>query len=298
MSLMPAPAEGPKPDIDQCMMALRTKFRKGELFQLLDDGFACIRVADLKVDTSKRLAAVLFQYADKRVADPVFSDLVSGTLRQETKLNGEGVAISAHALISLTPTQSGGIEFQLLLEDVPGIGKTKIERFLKTFLKLLLSTTFKDRSSKKDLVTYPTVTLSAYASKTLREDLEAGELRFVELTRDLPIKELDELPETAKVVHSIKIKAKNKPQGQHAIGFINSIKTYGNIHRYDDVKVVFKRANNQQKTVNFKSLREDAGDICFGKVEEVTVTHALAQCVSDIDAILLRKMKALLRSSL
>jgi|GEM_PF-5883371 len=294
LSIAPVPLVGPKPDIDHCMMALRTKFKKGELFQLLDADSASIRVADMKVDTTKRLAAILFQYSDKKVADPVFSDLTSGKLRQESKLTGEGVAISAHALISLIPTKPGGSEFQLLLEDVPGIGKTKIERFLKTFLKLLLTSSYKDKSATKDVTTYPTLALSAFASKTLREDLEDGQLSFVELTREIPIKALDELPETASIVSSIRVKAKNKPQGKQAIGFINLIKNYGKTHRFDDVKVVFKRANDQQKTVNFKSLRQDAGDICFGKTEEITVSHELGQCVSVIDDKLLAKMKSLL----
>jgi hypothetical protein len=294
MSLAPIPKGGPKPDIDECLMALRTKFKKGELFQMLDDGSASIRVADIKVDPAKRLAAILFQYADKKVADPVFSDLESGKLRQESKLNGEGVAISAHALISMTPTKAGGAEFQFLLEDVPGIGKTKIERFLKTFFKSLLTRTFKDKSSAKEVTTYPSVSLNPFASKTLREDLEAGQLSFVELAREIPIKDLDELPETAKIVNTIRVKAKNKPQGDQAIGFINSIKNYGKIHRFDDVKVVFKKANEQQKTVNFKSLREDAGDICFGKIEEIEVSHKLSQCTSEIDGKLIAKMKPLL----
>ena len=294
MSLSAIPTGGPKPDIDQCLLALRTKFQKGELFQMLDGDSASIRVADIKVDTKSRLAAILFQYSDQKVADPVFSDLASGKLRQESKLHGEGVAISAHALISMTPTKSGASEYQLLLEDVPGIGKTKIEKFLKSFLKSLLTGTFKDKSTAKELITYPTVSLAAFASKTLRDDLEDGKLSFVELTRELAIKDLDQLPETANIVNTIRVKAKDKPQGDQAIGFINKITNYGKIHRFDDVKVVFKRANDQQKTVNFKSLRQDSGDICFGKVEEIQVNHILGQCVSSIDGKLLTKMKALL----
>ncbi|VVQ32252.1 hypothetical protein PS943_02826 [Pseudomonas fluorescens] len=294
LSIAQVPDTAPKPGIDRCLTSLRTKFKKGELFLMIDGDSACIRVADMKVNLDKKLAAILFQYADKKVADPVFSDLESGKLREESKLLGEGVAISAHALISMQPTKAGGSEFQMLLEDVPGIGKTKIERFLKHFLKALLTTTYKEIGSVKDIKTYPSASLEPFASKTLRDDLEKGTLSFIELTREFPIKALDELPETGKIVNSIKIKPKDKPQGKQAIGFINKITNYGKIHRFDDVKVVFKRADDQQKTVNFSSLREDAGDICFGKVEKIEVNHILKQCVSVIDVKLIDKMKSLL----
>lgn len=294
LSLAQVPLTGPKPDIEQCVLALRRKFLKGELFLMLDGDTACIRVADMRVNIEKKLASILFQYADKNVADPVFSDLSSGKLRQETKLNGEGIAISAHSLLSLEPTKPGGSEFKFLLEDVPGIGKTKIDRFLKHFLKTLLSGTYKEAGTNKIIKTHPTASLEAFASKSLRDDLESGTLNHIELTREIPIKVLDELTETGKIVNTVRVKTKDKTHGEQAVSFINKVKNYGKIHRFDDVKVVFKRANGKQKTVNFSCLREDAGDLCFGKVEQVQVGHDLSQCTSSIDATLLKEIKKLL----
>ena len=294
LSLSPLPLNGPRPDLLTCLTALRAKYKKGELFQTSEDKSCCIRVADLRVDVKNNLAAFLFQYADKNVANPVFSDLETGQLRQESKLNGEGIAISSHALMSLVPASHNSNEYRFLLEDVPGIGKTKIERFLKHFLKALLTTTFKEPGTGKILQTYPSASLEAFASKTLRDDLEKGSLSFVELSRNITVSDLDELPETSKIVNTIRVKAKDKPQGQQAIGFINKIKNYGKIHRYDDVKVIFKKPDGKQKTVNFSSLREDAGDICFGKTERIEVDYDLEQCISEIDRKLLTKIKALL----
>lgn len=296
ITLESVPDDAPSFDIAQCMTMLKRHFRTGNLFRLIDKEKACVRISDMRVSAKSSKACVLFHYADSRLSDPAFSDLKSGSLRSEPKMQGEGVAVSAHAAISLKPIKDGGLEFLMLLEDVPGIGKTKLVPFLNYFMKKLLSREVITEEGAR-INSYPIFCMDHFASQSLQEDLESGELKFVELIKNKTIKELDEDPYIDRIQQAVRIKAAPKTSGVAAIDFINRIKRLGKENSYYDMRVVFNKPEGKQRSVKVQTFREDAGEVLFGKMEVITTEHDLEQCAPAIDDLLMQKMITLLDES-
>jgi hypothetical protein len=226
------------------------------------------------------------------MSDPAFSDLTSGELRSEPKLKGEGIAVSAHAIIYLDPIKPNGLEYLMLLEDAPGIGKTKLIPFLNSLFKEHASREF-ETADGNILNSYPVVGLDHFADQSLSDDLKSGELKFIELYKNNTINELDEDPFLDRVTTTVKIKAVSKANGQGAVDFINRAKELGSEKGYPDIRVVFKKQEGNQRSIRFSTLREDAGDAVFGRMELVNTDYDLPQCAKEIDKGFLAKMRAL-----
>lgn len=287
-----APADAPAFNMEECVTELRKIQRKGHLFKLINKGTACIRVSKMLINLQSRRATFLFQYSDSKISDPAFSDLESGILRSEPKLQGEGVAVSAHAIFYLDPIKPGGLEYMLLLEDSPGIGKTKLTPFLNGFLKKILSRQFTNLDDNQ-LDCYPFFNFDHFASQSLTKDLEDGELKFIELIKNRAIHELDEEPYLDKSTQIIKVKAVPKTTGQKAVDLINKVKSLAKEKGYSDIRVVLKKSEGKQRSVKVSTFREDAGEALFGRMEVVSTDHDLHQCAPDIDLAFIKKMRAL-----
>ncbi|UNK65232.1 hypothetical protein MNO08_21315 [Pseudomonas simiae] len=292
VTLQSAPDDAPLFELENCLQILKQNFKDGSLHKLIHKGTACVRISHLHINKKYRRASFLFQYADSKISDPAFSDLVSGELRSEPKLQGEGIAVSAHAVIYLDPIKPNGLEYLMLLEDAPGIGKTKLTPFMNTLLKSYMTREY-DSVDGGVLNCYPVIGFDHLASQSLLEDLERGELRFVELFKNQTIQELDEDPFLDKVTTTVKIKAVSNAHGQPAVDFINRAKDLGNEKGYPEMRVVFKRPEGKQRSVRMSTLREDAGDAVFGRMELVTTDYDLPQCAAEMDQEFLKKMRAL-----
>lgn len=292
LTLQSAPDDAPRFDLETCLKILKKNFKNGKLYKLLNKNTACIRISHLMINSEARRASFLFQYSDSKISDPAFSDLESGEMRSEPKLNGEGVAVSAHAIIYLDPIKPNGLEYLMLLEDVPGIGRSKLAPFFNTLLKAYLNAEFENVDGVV-LSCYPVVSFDCIASQSLLSDLEKGELQFIELFKNETVQELDEEPALDKVTTIVKIKAHSKVNGQPAVDFINRAKEVGSDKGYPDMRVVFKKPSGKQRSVRFSTLREDAGDAVFGRMELVDTDYDLPQCAREIDKKFLAKMRDL-----
>jgi hypothetical protein len=292
VTLNSAPDHAPLFDLESTFDILKKNFKGGHLHKMIHKDTACVRISDLLISKQNRRVSFLFQYADSKMSDPAFSDLASGELRSEPKLAGEGIAVSAHAIIFLDPIKQNGLEYLMLLEDTPGIGKTKLVPFLNSLFKEHASREFE--SADGDILnSYPVIDFDHFADQSLSDDLENGELKFIELYKNNTINELDEDPFLDKVTTTVRIKAVSKASGQAAIDFINRAKEIGNEKGYPDMRVVFKKQEGNQRSIRFSTLREDAGDAVFGRMELVNTDYDLPQCAKQIDKGFLAKMRAL-----
>lgn len=292
VTLRSAPDDAPLFDLQSSLITLQKNFKGGKLHRLIHKGTACVRISQMIINGNARRASILFQYSDSKMSDPAFSDLASGELRSEPKLEGEGIAVSAHAIIYLDPIKPNGLEYLMLLEDAPGIGKAKLTPFLNGLLKEFCSKEFENVEGNI-LNSYPVIGFDHLANQSLSDDLENGELRFIELFKNQTINELDEDPYLDKVTATVKIKAVAKSSGQGAVDFINRTKEVGQSKGYTDMRVVFKKQEGNQRSVRLSTLREDAGEAVFGRMEVVTTDYDLAQCIAKIDVKFLAKMRAL-----
>ncbi|BBP86021.1 hypothetical protein PHLH8_56630 [Pseudomonas sp. Pc102] len=259
LTLQSIPLHAPPFTLIECIELLRKKTNDGKCFNLIERQTACVRITDLKINDDATLATFLFQYSDSKVSDPAFSDLQSGETREEPKLDGEGIAVSAHAVLRLNPLPGRQVEFLFLLEDAPGVGKTKILPFLNKEIKALLARDFVDPDDNKRKACHPHFDLGHHISQTLREDLEKGELRFIEFVKDFNVAELDEDPYLKRLSNTVKVKVAPKTYGDEAISAINKVKNFFNKNGFDHMKVIYKRPEGKQRSVDLSTFREDVG---------------------------------------
>jgi len=108
---------------------LKELFDNKEAYKMYNSDTRAIRISDFRFESADNCLTILMQLSDKRVADPVFADLSNGTLREEPKLAGEGVAVSAHLVIKCLPTPNSSDHYKALVECVPGLTKSVFEPF-------------------------------------------------------------------------------------------------------------------------------------------------------------------------
>jgi len=238
IKVIPVPEDAPNYSLLECLRLLQMRVADMACYKLINKDQACMRISEIKISKDGSKAAILFQYSDSNVSDPAFSRLDSGELRHEPKLEGEGVAVSAHAMIYLSQDELRPFDNLMLLEDVPGIGKTKIIPFLNSQLKPLLTREYEDPTDGVIKVCVPMVVMEHHASQSLKEDLEQGELRFIELVRDETVQELDEDPYLVEARSTIRVKVAPKSTGDGALDFVNKCKGHFSKKGYNTMKVV------------------------------------------------------------
>lgn len=292
-SLISLPLGAPDFKLKAVFKKLEDRFKNGLCFKLVERNSACIRITAFKFNAPETSLALLFQYSDSKASDPSFGDLTSGKLRQEPKLAGEGIAVSAHVHLRLVSLPDKPLEFLLRLEDVPGLGKSRILPFLNGMIKDIMARDFIDAADGKQKLCHPVLVMEHHASQTLKDDLDSGELRFIELSKNKTIAGMDEDHFLVRGTASLKVKVAANLDGSDAVGVVNRLKAKFGKQGYDHVKVVFKHKEGKQRTVDVSGPRQDAGEALFGKVEMITLEGAVPQCSEELNEEVLRKMSAL-----
>ncbi|EMS95990.1 exported phage protein [Agrobacterium tumefaciens str. Cherry 2E-2-2] len=275
--------------LDGILRSLEDENRKESFVKLIDNEQAAVRLSDINVDFQTNTATLLITYADKRGADPVFANLEKGTLRSEPKLDGEGVAISAHLMFGLKPNAINGL-YPAILEDVPGIGRTLLEPFLRSAFKNASSYKFQNQN-KNEQKTWPVPTLVVKQSEQLSKSLSSGGyLTEVEVTKYAATGGFDQIEGLQEKKTTTVIKIDGRPTGTMATDLLNKIKIFANNKKYYDMRVRWVNANKQTKTVALGTARADVGDVLFGRVERIGVNTPLPQCSEKIQSELLSAM--------
>jgi hypothetical protein len=266
----------------------------GEAVWLFQNERAAVRLAEMEIDHDLGIAVLLIHYSDMNASDPVFANLETGALRMEPKLAGEGVAISAHLLISIRPTNPTQDTYVTLLEDVPGLGRTKITPFLKAIFRLSSDFHF-NGDDGKERKCRPVPDMVGHVSRRLRDDLEGGVLNGFELVKYRHVNgEFDEAGFLEEKTRIVQVAVTQPLTGKPAVDLINLVKARALNAGYADMKVKFKRAEGPQKSVVVGTGREDAGDALSVNSTFLKVEEPLAQCSDAIRPDVVQKMKAML----
>ena len=293
------PEGAPPIEMRDIMKLLQVRQQAGKSVKLINNKTAAIRIQDMTFCDEHECVVLLLSYCDTNAADPVFEELETGVLRSEPKLEGEGVAISAHAMISLRPKVSHHNIYLMLLEDVPGIGKTKLDPFFNSEFKEVSDFSWFDADDSKRKSCRPVSETVGHPSQTLRNDLERGVLQNMELISYESDDELDEEGETELVRTVMTIKPKRKSlSGSAALDVVEKVKMFGRKHGFTNQKIRFKRTDaERQRTVPINTAREDAGDALYTRYEVVTVGEPLPQCSDTIRKDVVDKMVDLLKDA-
>jgi hypothetical protein len=286
--LEPSPHDADYTEMSVILDLLYEKFQTGECVKMINNNTAALRITDFEIDQENGIAFILFQYSDKSITNPVFSDLETGELRTEPKLDGEGIAVSAHYVISLKENDVKNT-YVTILENIPGIGRTRLDAFLASEFREICKNDTSFEYTKNKIGYRPIPRTLGLATQSLKDDLNNGYLSHISLIKHTNSKsEFDEDGYTKEKSRIIEIKLSDKFNGDDAHKIINLMKKRGFKNGYELMKVKFK--NEKTRTINVETRVEDAFDVLYTRQEKLSFDKLLEQCVISIDLDIKEKM--------
>jgi len=248
---------------------------------IFDKNTKALRLRECKIDEKQKLVHLLVNYADTNLTDPAFENLETGDLRIEPKLRGEGIAVSTHLTIDLVPKSPKEPIYAAYLEDVPGIGRTKLVPFLTSIAKQAgINFPWTD-PNKKERKSRPSFTLVGAQSQKLKDDLKAGRLSWIELSKHHVDSRFDEEGILEEDRRTIVLKVK-KNMKDKAVDLINRVRKKARDEGYTDMKVAYSPEEGRQTSAKFGTAREDVGDVLTIKVSEILLGQPRLQCETDL----------------
>lgn len=255
-------------------------YKKKEAYRLSNNERLVTRISDYNINPKNNTVEVLIQLADADAADPVFSKLKTGELRKEEKKNDEGVAVSAHMIISTKPVRKHGTQYITLLEDVTGISRTLLKPFIsKLFKQAFDNETYvdPDTKEKKKIIIRPE--LQGHADQKLEELLDGKPIEYFHVSNYEAVEEIDEDPHVKQVDSSIKLKLVKEPKDR--IKFIQKLKDHWKKKGFKDFRIIYKAPSSTGQKVQ-RSLKlekqQDAATALFTAQEEIVLSEPLSQC--------------------
>lgn len=279
--------------LEKILPHLMKRIDDSESVKIVKNETAAIRISKYKLYKKEKVIVLLLQYCDKNVTDPVFQDLKKGELRTEEKLDGEGIAVSAHVAISIESHDPVGICYKFLLEEIPGLGRSRLSPFIKSELKNASGDlfTYKDvNDSNKSKIIRPSADILGTPTKKLSEEFSDGVvLNHIDLIQLKPKKNFDEegyyrVSERAlKIVPNISTAAKI-PE------ILRKVFKLAKKEGYDDIKIRYKKDGKKQKTAVLGSTLGDITDALVVRTEEVKSKKELKQCMDELSVCISNKM--------
>lgn len=285
----------PEIPMKQAIDKLKIIYDSGKAVKMYFNETRAFRISDFQVNNRSKKATLLIQMCDKNVSDPVFSELKSGSLRVEPKLAGEGIAVSAHVVISMTPNENSTNAYLALVEDVPGIGRSLLKTFLQALMKEAFEgEEFKNPNTKRICEHRPMLEIVSHQSKSLTDSLRGGKLLSVTMTSSEKISEFDKNPYTKQVEHVVKLKVVKQPKTvTDKVNFIDEVRNKAHRKGFDKVRVSFKN-HDKQDSLDF-DRKDDAMTKLFTRSERILLGTHIAQCEASIHTDLHVKLLSLIK---
>lgn len=299
LALKPHPDIAPDFPLETALQHLEELRMVGRAEDRIEGGRKVIRLRDLRLFPVQQVAALLFGYGDPDVPDPVFENMQTGEIRSIAKGAGEGGSYAAHMLVSLQPDQIRGTTYTCVLEDVPGLGKTKIKPFLTKLMKMAAEEhpeayTFNDPNNNPRAFR-PMAELDVHASQSLENDLRDGHLIGFELVRRTRADvDYDEEGFTREETQTVRLSVSRDLAGR-VMDAVRAVHSKAKNDGYDSVRVRFKKIEGKQRSVLVGTAYEDAGDAMYGRCELLNeFALPLDQSCTTLREDVLRKMMALI----
>jgi hypothetical protein len=223
--------------------------------------------AEMRTIGGLKALVLMFSYTNQNGADPGFREMVAGTNRTEPKKKNEAVASSAHLVISTVPHgRAGSLPWAAMLEDVAGVGKTKMQSAVTAMIKAKLNFSWKDADGQVRGADARFV-LDGRDSDDVAKEIENGTLAYF-----VAIKESKEAPDFDEdgFLVTTREEIKLKPTGKDGISMKDLLKKVGKIGKqlgYEKVRVHYKRVDGKGRSMTYGTHREDAEDFLIKRVE-------------------------------
>lgn len=143
-----------------------------------------VLIAATGICVSSDHVSILLQVSDSRAADPAFVHMESLEQRQVPKEDGEGGGASAQFMLSKNQSLPGAHNYRGLLEVVPGVNRSRIERLLTSCFEDIASEegfSFIRPATRRSVTHRPIANLRGLPSQSLAAALVDGELRELRL---------------------------------------------------------------------------------------------------------------------
>jgi hypothetical protein len=280
-----APDHAPLFSLVDLVPKIKVAINNAETIMLMDNETASLRIADIDYPAHRKHIKLLIQYANKDATDPVFLDFEKKKLRTVHKLDGEGIAVSGHVIIGCTPNTDG--TYPLLVEEVPGLGRTNIQRFLRWLFKLVSEGhfIFNDETDNNKSKKYrPVAEVMDDPSSSFSNDLQAGTIEGIELVKRMPRGngDFDEAGFFVEDITIIKVKVVNK-QVKGIMGHLNDLKKKAKNKGFSDIKIRYNKLAGKRKTAVMGTNMDDIASACVVRTEMVESLKPLAQCSDKLN---------------
>lgn len=287
------PEHSPIIEIAQMVPGLVQRTRSKEAAKLIDNERAAIRITDVKEFSGQQILVFLVQYVNSNMASPSIGDLDTGIVRHEQLLQREGVAVSAHVAVSMKSRFPHALppQYMLLLEEVPGIGRSVLQPFLRWEFKEQAKdwSWLDDTDNNREKRYHPVVDIHTLTDITLGEEIEQGSvITAVELFQH--VQKNNGIDEYLSIRESERILIL-KPTSQKNI--LENIKNLWPIYRaqgYENMKIRYKNISGRQKTGVMGSSESDIADTLLGRSKEIRTDETLSQCHERIVPSLANQM--------
>lgn len=300
VAICATPSVAPTQPLLTIIQQLKTAADKGDAVWLRNKGRAAVRISHVMIYNQGTRAALLMQHANKDTADPSFSQLATGAIRTEPKLQGEGVAVSAHVFVDLTAptiTKSGGT-YHLLLESVPGLTRSYILGAIHAVLRVHGQYDFKDVNGVIRPAR-PLLEFSPRLSECFLQDVAKGKLSNIILLKRENVSDLfDADPDVKAREATLKVVPITKSTGTGAIEVVRKVMKMGRDEGYTNARITYTDEQGKPKYPVFGIDQADTFDALVAKTSAFHVDNDLSQCEARIRSDVSQKMQALLNQHL
>ncbi len=289
----PTHAAAPDISIDEIFKRLKKLTDSGRAVKTYNRATRAMRISHMEYDEGDESATLLVQLCDKNGSDPVFGELLTGNLRVEPKLEGEGIAVSSHVVISSTVSPNTADHYKTLVECVPGISKSVMEPFINAMLRdAFEGVEFINPATRAKCQHRPKLDILSHGSQTIIDALKGGRIHNVKLVSTKKIGGLDATPYTELSERVVKYKVVKQPSSKYKERLLAILRKKGAQDGYTRVSISYSK-DGKQASLDL-DRGEDAATKLFTKSEKVILPDGIKQCEEVIHEDLEQRMKDLL----
>ena len=297
LAMTPHPPDAETIAVEELVPALLKMVKDSDAHYLRDNERRILHISQAKrvtsPDTKEKFLALLITLGDRDRADPGFFKFATKKNRIVKKEDDEGGALTAHMLIALTPDPRNKHIHLALLEDVPGLGRSLVQAFLRHLFRRICKE--EDRIWQKEdggeVRTWPAVELAGHQAEKLKHALKRGGLQTIELVRYEQDDEFDEQAFIRKTTQKVLLSVSPELPAGETMNLIQRISAKAAAKKYTDMRVRWRNEDMEKAdSAYIPTARQDVGEALFVRSDEVQLDTVLPDCSEDFCNELLRKM--------
>lgn len=283
------PDKAPPIYLKDCLPHLKKLADDGKALYKLNLGRIAIRLVEVELYDDVTL--MLFQYSNKDLSNPSFSEINTGKTRVARKKTGEGLSVSAHLCIKNTPSNEKFPNINdALLEEVHGLSKANVNAALSSFIRMCTDFSYTEPETNKDVKCRARLRIDYNANQNLKSLMGKGWVTGFKATRNSSVPALDEKGLLQIEEESLTLRVV-KTAGDEALSLISQAISKVKGRQYSELAVRYVDENNRHKTLTLSTREQNLKEKVFAKSEKILLDTIINQCEETKHEELFKKMK-------